>query len=118
MSGARHVKRRHVVRQRRTRASQPPLQPAHLVDTPLDLQREVYLRPDQAARYLNLSLDALQAHMRRGTVPAWTYGRVGGLVRFVRASLDEFVQRQDATAALKDRQGPLKVVGGSHGRPR
>lgn len=72
-------------------------------DIPAELSQRVYLTSREAVAYLGLpSVDALQQRVRRGTIPAWCWTRMGGKsLRFLRASLDEWLQPQERTAALR-----------------
>jgi predicted DNA-binding transcriptional regulator AlpA len=69
----------------------------------IPLHAKTYLTPIEAAEYLGLpSVKALKRRMQRGTIPTWTWSRMGGQsLRFVRASLDEWLQPTDRAAALK-----------------
>jgi predicted DNA-binding transcriptional regulator AlpA len=69
----------------------------------IPLHAKTYLTPIETAEYLGLpSLNALKKRMQRGTIPTWTWSRLGGSsLRFVRASLDEWLQPTDHAAALK-----------------
>lgn len=69
----------------------------------IPLHAKTYLTPIEAAEYLGLSsVNALKKRMQRGTIPTWTWSRMGGSsLRFVRASLDEWLQPRDRAAALK-----------------
>jgi predicted DNA-binding transcriptional regulator AlpA len=64
-----------------------------------------YLTSLEAVEYLSLpSLNALQQRMKRKTIPAWCWTRMGGKsLRFIRAALDEWLQA--------DRAAELKIVG-------
>lgn len=69
----------------------------------IPLHAKTYLTPIEAAEYLGLpSVNALKQRMQRGTIPTWTWTRLGGSsLRFIRASLDEWLQPTDHAAALK-----------------
>lgn len=59
-----------------------------------------YLTVEAAAAHLSLTPKALRNRMVRGTVPAWTYTHMGRSIRFIRASLDEWLT--DKAARLRD----------------
>jgi predicted DNA-binding transcriptional regulator AlpA len=71
------------------------------------LTEKTYLTSLETVAYLSLpSLNALQQRMKRRTIPAWCWTRMGGKsLRFVRASLDEWLQPSERIAALRKVQG-------------
>ena len=75
-----------------------------------------YLTPDETVAYLGLpSRNALKQRMKRKTIPAWCWTRMGGSLRFVRASLDEWLQPKDRAAALRLLHGGQSTdTAGSH----
>jgi excisionase family DNA binding protein len=85
-----------------------------------------YLSYAQAAEYLGLpSVNALKHRVKRGTVPAWCWTRMGGKsIRFIKSALDEWmvpadrvqVLREVHAPRLQERRGPRAykaVVGGA-----
>ena len=80
-----------------------------------DLSQAVYLTPAETVLYLGLpSRNALDQRMKRGTIPAWCWSRMGGSLRFVRASLDEWLQpsaRVEALRLVTRRPGHLRKTG-------
>jgi predicted DNA-binding transcriptional regulator AlpA len=58
------------------------------------LAEKTYLTSLETVAYLGLpSVNALKQRMKRRTIPAWCWTRMGGKsLRFVRASLDEWLQ--------------------------
>lgn len=61
----------------------------------IPLHERTYLSSSDTVAYLGLpSLDALQHRMKRGTIPAWTWTRIGRnkhSLRFLRAALDQWL---------------------------
>ena len=73
-----------------------------------DLARKPYLTSVEAVAYLSLpSLKALHARVARGTVPAWTYSRIGRSFRFNRAALDELLNPPERQAFRRVRPPTL-----------
>jgi len=79
--------------------------------SPSDLSTRVYLTPREAVEYLGLSsLKALRCRMDRKSIPSWCWTRMGGSLRFLRASLDEWLQPAERVAAGKKARKPLALV--------
>ena len=65
-----------------------------------------YLSLEHAAAYLDLTVPALRQRVKRGTVPAWCYTRMGGkAIRFIVSALDEWMQPADRAAVLNEIHG-------------
>lgn len=94
------MKRGNRVLERGGRAAQPELQAGDLNGAPLKLRSAAYLSLRHAAEYLDLTEEALRIRVKRGTMPAWTYTRSLGSIRFIRTALDEFLQPKDRQATL------------------
>jgi len=76
-----------------------------------------YLTPDETVAYLGLpSRNALKQRMKRKTIPAWCWTRMGGSLRFVRASLDEWLQPTARLEAARSVAGSPRPARVSHGR--
>jgi hypothetical protein len=76
-------------------------------ESDVPLRQKVYLTSLQAVEYLELpSLNALQQRMKRRSIPTWTWTRMGGKsLRFVRASLDEWLQKRHGATTVTDIAG-------------
>ena len=62
-----------------------------------------YLSLEHAAAYLDLTVPALRQRVKRGTVPAWCYTRMGGkAIRFIVSALDEWMQPAERAEALRE----------------
>lgn len=56
-------------------------------------RQDGYLSLAHAAEYLDLTVEALRQRLKRGTVPAWCWTRMGGTsIRFIKSELDEWMQ--------------------------
>jgi len=81
-----------------------------LPDTGTDLSRKTYLTSIQTVEYLGLSsVGALKQRMRRKTIPCWVWTRMGPKsLRFVRASLDEWLEEEarKKKATVRDVHAP------------
>ncbi len=72
-----------------------------------------YLSYAHAAAYLDLTVEALKHRVKRGTVPAWCWTRMGGTsIRFIKSALDEWLQPAERAAVLRE------VHSGDSTRPR
>jgi excisionase family DNA binding protein len=80
-----------------------------------------YLSVEHAAAYLDLTVCALRERMKRGSIPAWTWTRLGGTsIRFIKSALDEWLQPVERAEAFREvhvkqssqsrRLAPLKEV--------
>lgn len=80
------------------------------------LSSKVYLTHAEAAAYLGLSVKALKRRMERRTIPLWTWTRMGQKsIRFVRASLDEWLgRRHSGTVRRSTHFGQSKTLVGQN----
>lgn len=66
----------------------------------IPLSERTYLTPAETVTYLGLpSVNALKHRMKRGTIPTWCWTRMGGSLRFVRSSIDQWLGDKARTAA-------------------
>ena len=65
-----------------------------------------YLTLPHAAAYLDLTVEALRQRVKRGTVPAWCWTRMGGSIRFIKSALDEWMVPAKRRAALREIHTP------------
>lgn len=84
------------VLQSRARTSESSGQSPDLSHAPLDQERRGYLTVRHAADYLDLTERALRLRMERGGIPAWTWTRMGGSIRFSVKSLDQWLEAEMA----------------------
>ena len=74
-----------------------------------------YLSYAHAAAYLDITVEALKHRVKRGTVPAWCWTRMGGKsIRFIKSALDEWMVPAERRAALREIHAPK--VGERRGR--
>jgi len=62
-----------------------------------------YLSYAHAAAYLDLTVEALKHRVKRGTVPAWCWTRMGGKsIRFIKSELDRWMVPAERVAVLRE----------------
>lgn len=73
------------------------------------LARQAYLTPTQAAEYLQICgenpVEALRSRVRRGSIPGWTWTRMGGSKRFIRSALDQWLLQRRGSGQNPDDGG-------------
>lgn len=62
----------------------------------------VFLKPDQAARYINSSVSTLAKRRLYGGGPRFT--RIGRAIRYAKSDLDSFMMSHAATSTMEERK--------------
>jgi len=66
-----------------------------------------YLSVEHAAAYLDLTVCALRERMKRGSIPAWCWTRMGGTsIRFIKSELDKWLQPVERAEAFREVHAP------------